>query len=219
MSIVGIFTKSRPEIGGIFFDAVLEESSEMRTDVSEYPLENAMTANDNAVTRPLYVTMTVALSDNPIKALIAETGQYSGILGMGAGVATGLAASVLPGGIAALAGLGASVGFGIAGEYGTKRSMNILDKIRELQSSHTVMTVIGTKSASYANMIITNTRQVTNTENQDGLELVVEMRQLLIINKDGKNKDASLINANLPAGDSVSTQGQATVNHGEVLLQ
>ncbi|MDB6366758.1 hypothetical protein PH242_03420 [Photorhabdus bodei] len=215
MSIVGIFTKSRPEIGGIFFDAVLEESSEMRTDVSEYPLENAMTANDNAVTRPLYVTMTVALSDNPIKALIAETGQYSAMLGMGAGVATGLAASMLSGGAAALAGLGASVGFGIAGEYGAKRSVDILKKIRKLQQDNKILTIVGT-SASYNNMIITNTRTTKNKDNQGGLELVVEMRQLKILKRE---HDADTINANLPVGDSASTQGQATVNRGEVLLQ
>ncbi|MCC8375506.1 hypothetical protein CKY10_01340 [Photorhabdus sp. HUG-39] len=214
MSIVGIFNKTRPQIRGIFFDAILEESSELRTDISEYPLENAMTANDNAVTRPLTVTMTVAVSDNPIKALIAETGQYSGILGVGAGVATGLAASVLPGGVAALAGVAASIGFSVA-PLGEKRSQTILEEIRWSQRNNEILTVTGT-SAVYDNMIITNTRTTKNKDNQGGLELVVEMRQLKILKRE---HDADTINANLPTGDSASTQGQATINHGKVLLQ
>lgn len=40
MSLIGIFTKMRPQIGELYFDALLEESSELTTEVSEYPLED-----------------------------------------------------------------------------------------------------------------------------------------------------------------------------------
>ncbi|MGQ5289818.1 phage baseplate protein [Pectobacterium actinidiae] len=220
MSIVGIFNKTRPQISGLFFDAILEESTELRTDVSEYPLENAITANDNAVVRPLYVTMTVALSDNPVKTLMAEAGQYSTIAGIGAGVGVGVVGSVLGGGAAALVGVAASIGLATV-PSGDKRSQTVLAAIREIQTGtpdkpgNQIIDVIGTKAA-YKNMIITNTRTVTNKENEGGLELVVEMRQLVLIDR---NHDAETINANLPAGDTAATQGQATIHRGEVTPQ
>lgn len=62
MAITGLFSRNRPKIGDLYFDALLEESSELRTDVSEFPLEDASTAQDNAVTRSLALTMTIAVS-------------------------------------------------------------------------------------------------------------------------------------------------------------
>ncbi|MEI7210799.1 phage baseplate protein [Pectobacterium carotovorum] len=214
MSIVGVFDKSRPEIGGIFFDAILEESSELRTDVSEYPLETGQTANDNAVTRPMTVTMTVAISDNPVKALMAEAGQFSGIAGIGAGVAVGAVGSILGGGAAALAGLAASAGLAFAAS-GSKRSESALLEIRKLQVEKSILTVVGVNS-SYDDMIITNTRVQKNKQNEGGQEIVVEMRALLIKNR---NDSAATTNRNLPAGDSAATQGQVNVNLGEVTPQ
>ncbi|PWC10648.1 hypothetical protein B4923_16130 [Brenneria roseae subsp. americana] len=214
MSIVGVFDKSHPEIGGIFFDAILEESSELRTDVSEYPLETGKTANDNAVTRPMTVTMTVAISDNPVKALMDEAGQYSGVAGIGAGVAVGAASSLLSGGSAVLAGLAASAGLSFVAS-GTKRSESALLELRKLQVEKSILTVIGINS-SYDNMIITNTRVQKSKENEGGQEIVVEMRSLLI--KDS-NSGATTINSNLPAGDTAATQGQANVHLGEVTPQ
>lgn len=141
---------------GFFFDAILEESSELRTDVSEYPLETGQTANDNAVTRPMTVTMTVAISDNPVKALMAETGELSGIAGIGTGVAVGAVGSMLGGGAAALAGLAASAGLSFASS-GRKRSETALVQIRTLQRYNKTLTVISTSTA-YDDMITTTTR-------------------------------------------------------------
>ncbi|AYH00868.1 hypothetical protein C5E26_07895 [Pectobacterium parmentieri] len=214
MSIVGVFDKSRPEIGGIFFDAILEESSELRTDVSEYPLETGQTANDNAVTRPMTVTMTVAISDNPVKALMAEAGDLSGIAGIGAGVAVGAVGSMLGGGAAALAGLAASAGLAFAAS-GRKRSETALVQIRTLQRYNKILTVIGTSTA-YDDMIITNTRVQKNKQNEGGQEIVVEMRKLLIKSRDDT---ATTINRNLPKNDTAATQGQANVHLGEVTPQ
>ncbi|WJV60993.1 hypothetical protein PCO87_13775 [Pectobacteriaceae bacterium C52] len=215
MSIVGVFNKSRPEIGGIFFDAILEESSELRTDVSEYPLETGEKASDNAVTRPMTIVMTVAISDNPVKALMSNAGQFSGIAGIGTGVAVGAAGSLLGGGAAALAGLAASAGLSFVAS-GTKRSESALLDLRKLQVEKNILTVVGINS-SYDNVIITNTRVQKNKQNEGGQEIVVEMRSLLIKNR---NDDAATtINSRLPAGDSAATQGQANVHLGEVTPQ
>lgn len=214
MSIVGVFTKSRPEIGGIFFDAILEETSELRTDVSEYPLESGQTANDNAVTRPMTVTMTVAISDNPIKALMDQTGDLSGLSGIGAGVATGAVSSLLGGGAAALAGIAASAGLAFA-VSGRQRSEEALVNLRRLQRYNSILTVVGV-SSSYDDMIITNSRVQKSKENEGGQEIVIEMRALLIKNR---NDSPATINSRLPAGDTAATQGQANVHLGEVTPQ
>ncbi|QJT80441.1 phage baseplate protein [Kosakonia sp. MUSA4] len=214
MSIVGVFTKSRPEIGGIFFDAILEETSELRTDVSEYPLENGQTANDNAVTRPMTVTMTVAISDNPVKALMDQAGDLSGLAGIGAGVATGAVSSLLGGGAAALAGIAASAGLAFA-VSGRQRSEEALVNLRRLQRYNSILTIVGV-SSSYDDMIITNTRVQKSKENEGGQEIVVELRALLIKNR---NDSPATINSRLPAGDTAATQGQANVHLGEVTPQ
>lgn len=57
--------------------------------------------------------------------------------------------------------------------------------------------------------MITNTRQETNKENEQSLELVVELRQLIIVPIEGDN------NLFLPSeGDTSFTQGQPLQNLG-----
>ena len=82
MSVVGIFSKSRPDIGGLYFDALLEESSELITDVTEYPIETGAIGNDHAVDRPLRLIMTVALSDNLFKSAMAHDSIPEGLRGL-----------------------------------------------------------------------------------------------------------------------------------------
>lgn len=41
MAITGLFTRNRPQIGNLYFDALLKESTELRTEVSDFPLETA----------------------------------------------------------------------------------------------------------------------------------------------------------------------------------
>ena len=205
MSIVGLFTKNTPQIHGIYFDALLEESSELRTDVSEYPLEDASTANDNAVTRPLTLIMTVGVSDNWYRSLIAETGDLSSLAGISGSIATGALSQLLSGGAAAIAGLAASITTETMSD--TSRSSDKLELLRDLQRNHTVMTVTGSKT-SYTNMIITNTRTKKEKATEGGAIIVVEMRKLNIID------DAS--SATTSSNDTASTQATTTVNLGTV---
>nr|WP_252318115.1 hypothetical protein [Candidatus Symbiopectobacterium endolongispinus] len=158
--------------------------------------------------------MTVAISDNPVKALMAETGELSGIAGIGTGVAVGAVGSMLGGGAAALAGLAASAGLSFASS-GRKRSETALVQIRTLQRYNKTLTVISTSTA-YDDMITTTTRVQKNKQNEGGQEIVVEMRKLLIKNRDDT---ASTINRNLPKNDTAATQGQANIHLGEVTPQ
>lgn len=146
---------------------------------------------------------------------MAQAGQFSALGGIGAGVAAGAVGSLLGGGTAALAGVAASIGLSVTAS-GNKRSQEALDGMRWSQRNSEILTVIDSAGASYDNMIITNTRKQRNKENEGGLELVVEMRQLVLINA---NRSADVTNANLPQNDTAATQGQATINRGEVSLQ
>ncbi|MGT3316011.1 phage baseplate protein [Yersinia enterocolitica] len=177
MAITGLFTRNRPKIGNLYFDALLEESSELRTDVSEFPLEDANTAHDNAVTRALALTMIIGVSDNWFRELLAQQdSSIAGLLGAGASITTGMAASLLSGRAAALAGVAASVGTSLySGSLGSPsrstRSQNLLEQLRELQRSHTPFELVASRGAAYKNCLITNTRTQLKKENEGGLEL------------------------------------------------
>lgn len=215
MSLVGLFSRSRPEIGGLFFDALIEESSELVTDVTEYPIEDGRVGNDHAVDRPLRLTMTVALSDNPIKAAVADaTGSFSGLGGTIVGTAAGAIIGTLGGAAAAAVGIAGSVLTELAGGAET-RSGKMIKAIRKKQQGHELLTVVGAKG-TYDNVMITNTRVQVTKQNEGGLELVVEMKQLIIVDS---LANLAIVNSRLPADDTASTQAQTENNLGEVGLQ
>lgn len=209
MSIVGVFTQSRPNIGGLFFDAVLEESTELITDVTEFPIESGALGSDHAVQRPLTITMRVGISDNPSRALRAEAGNVFGALAGGAaGTLIGSAIGRLSGTAASLVGLGASaVNAAFTAGRAATRSQSTLDQIRDIQRRNQLINVVASKR-EYANCLIANTRQETNKENEQALELVVELRQLIIVPIEG---DASFL---FPENDTSATQAQPLNNLG-----
>lgn len=220
MSIVGIFSKSRPAIGGLFFDALLEESSELITDVSEYPIETGVIGNDHAVQRPLRLTMTVGLSDNAFRAAKAAASEFGTLAESLAGGATsigvGAAISQLGGGAAAAVGVAGSVINGLMNPAGSAatRSGTMLENIRALQRSRQLIDVVGAKNA-YSDVMITNTRTQVTKQNEGGLELVVELRQLVVV---GGFYNA-VPKTSLPTGDTAATQAQSESWYGEVALQ
>lgn len=227
MSLVGIFSKSRPSIHDFVFDALLEESSEQITDVTEYPIETGEAGNDHAVQRPLRLTMTVALSDNPIKALQAKAEAAAGggalgtlagsAVGIGSSVGAGVVAGALGGAGSAISGVVGSIGGGIAGMFSTAdvRSEVMLQDIRALQSMGALIDVVGAKG-SYKDVMITNTRTQVTKQNEGGLELVVEMRKLIIVDLEHSPLTKT---ENLPQNDTAATQAQPEVNLGEAALQ
>lgn len=217
MAITGLFTRNRPKIGNLYFDATLKETSELKTDVSEFPLETAASAHDNAVTRPLALTMTVGVSDNWFRELMAQQqDSLAGVLGVGASITTGMAASILGGRGSALAGIGASIAtsFYSGGQSTTSRSQNLLEQLRELQRSHAPFELVTSRGATYKNCLIINTRTENSKETEGGMEIVVDLLQLTII-----HDTVAETNANLPYGDTSATQGQREANFGEVVTQ
>ncbi|TNV22826.1 hypothetical protein FH968_01925 [Buttiauxella sp. B2] len=214
MAITGMFTRNRPKIGNIYFDALLKESTELRTDVSEFPLETAATAHDNAVTRSLTLSMEIGVSDNWYRGLIAQQEEMAQpLLDIGGGLTAGMAASLLSGRLAALTGIAASVGLAVyQNGQGTTRSQSLLEQLRTIQRNHETFDLVASRGASYKNCIITNTRTETDKETEGGLIIVVDMLQLTII-----HDSVAETNANLPWSDSATTQGQKEISAGEVI--
>jgi hypothetical protein len=224
MPITAIFSKQRPNIGGLYFDALLEESDELQTDVTRYPIESGVEGNDHAVNRNQRFTMLVAVSDNPARALAAQASQSSvfdsltniglpegalqTIIGGAASVGVGAIARRLPGNIAALAGLGASIAnAGYAAGQATTRSSSVLEEIRRIQRTKEII-VLSTSKGTYNNCIITNTRRTTTTQNENGLELAVELEQLRIMN-------SQTVQIGLPAiNDTASVQATPYGDYG-----
>lgn len=227
MPLTAIFTAQRPTIGGYIFDATLEESDELTTEVTQYPVENGDIANDHANNRNLRIVMTVALSDNPFKALAAQASQSSvadnlaslgipanaigAITGIGTSIGIGSAVGRLGGSGAAFAGLAAAVGNAAfaAGQAAT-RSSDALQTIRQLQRNRNVIT-IATSKATYDNVLITRTSRTTNTRNERGLVLQVEMEQLRIF-RSNITETAGV----LPPNDTAGAQAQPYVDYGEI---
>ncbi|EKS6736958.1 hypothetical protein NTH60_000908 [Enterobacter ludwigii] len=216
MAITGLFTRNRPQIGNLYFDALLKESTELRTDVSEFPLETAETAQDNAVTRALEITMEIGVSDNWYRGLIAQQEELAQpLVDIAGGLTAGVAASLMSGRTAALSGIAASVGLAVyQNSQGTTRSQNLLEQLRAIQRNHETFDLVASKGASYKNCIITSTRTEIDKETEGGLIIVVDMLQLTII-----HDTVEETNANLPWGDSVTTQGQREFAGGEVITQ
>ena len=210
MSIVGVFTQSRPEIGGMFFDATIQESTELVTDVTEFPIESGDTGNDHAVTRPLVISMRVGISDNAFRAAreIAGGGVLGPLTGNLFGAGVGAAIGQLGGGAAAAAGLiaGGVNAARTAGQAST-RSQEALDSIRDMQVRKSAVNVITLKK-EYPNCIITNTRQETNKENENALDLVIELRQIIVVPLDDGESDIPATN------DTAATQAQKFRNVG-----
>ncbi|CAA0322200.1 MULTISPECIES: phage baseplate protein [Klebsiella] len=216
MAITGLFTRNRPQIGNLYFDALLKESTELRTEVSDFPLETAETAQDNAVTRALDITMEIGVSDNWFRGLIAQQEELAQpLFDIGGGFTAGVAASLMSGRTAALSGIAASVGLAVyQHSQGTTRSQSLLEQLRTIQRNHETFDLVASKGASYRNCLITNTRTEIDKETEGGLIIVVDMKQLTII-----HDTVEETNANLPWGDSVTTQGQAEFAGGEVITQ
>ncbi|MHA7915996.1 phage baseplate protein [Alloalcanivorax xenomutans] len=213
MSIVGVFSQARPEIGGLYFDALLEESSELASEVTAFPLENGAIGSDHVVLNPMVITMTVGTSDNVSRAASAAAGVP--ITGSAVGTVVGAAIGQLPGEVAAVVGIQQSVAnaAATAGQSST-RSMVALDQIRVLQKIGAFVDVISSKGRSYTGCLIRNTRQATNKENELGLELIVELVQPLIRNTQRVNRGPR--KATLPPLDPAETQAQPWVDLGEV---
>lgn len=59
-------------IGGLVFDAVIEEQHDSSLEVTENPVETGVVVADHAYMKPQRVTITAGVSDTPLRALVRD---------------------------------------------------------------------------------------------------------------------------------------------------
>lgn len=198
MVITNILTRKAPTLAGIEFDAVLENTLVGSVTHTQYPIELGARVTDHRIINPVEWTLTVGISNNPLRTQITD---FSGVL-------TNLAGG--SGALASVAGL--SAGF-LAGSTETRASA-ALDLLFALMVSGEPFDV-DTGDRQLINMVINQIRRDADPSNENGLIAVVELRELPTLRTVLQNNGAAL--SQLRFGDPAQTQAIGTVNRGELV--
>lgn len=164
MSLLSIFTQKAPNLGGLEFDAELENITSKSITLTEYPVEFGANVNDHRIINPNRYIMTGAISNTPLGFGLDDIG----LIGAGLiGGAVGGVAGGLIGGVAA---------YLLAGDEST-RAAAAISALNEL--------MITTERFSVDNglevlddMVLIRLDYRRNPENEDGLIFIAELRQL-----------------------------------------
>lgn len=197
MSIINLLTRESPTIAGFEFDAILEDTLEISNELTGYSVEFGARAQDHAITNPFQWTLTVAISNNPLKV------QFTDFVGAASFIDT-------DSGIIATA-TGLSAGY-LAGAAET-RVESALEKLIELATSKTVFD-ISAGDIDLTNMMIRKITRQKSPENENTLVAVVELQQLITLSTIATNQPSL---QELNPNDPSYTSNVATVNKGEVV--
>jgi hypothetical protein len=197
VSIITLFTRKTPNIAGIQFDAIMEDTFEAGVDVTGFTIESGVRAADHRVIQPLQWSLIVAVSNNPLT--IFPT-QFVGALGDGGTSAT-------------VAGLAS----GILSSSAETRTSEVLDQLLTLMVTGEPFTVdIGERILQ--NMTITNIRRTKTPENETGLFAEVSLQELptlsTIISRGNQPSQSQLRDS-----DVSKSQAAKLIDKGEQALQ
>lgn len=201
MSLLSIFTKKAPNIGGLEFDAVLEGITSKSITLTEYPVEFGANVNDHRIINPDRYLMTGAISNTPLGFGLNDIG----MIGIGAaataigGVAGGLVSSV--------------AAYLLAGDDST-RSATAWEALSDLLYTAERFEIdTGLEVLSDMVLIRLDTRRDPETE--DGVIFQAEIRKLntvytRLIKTGVKSSDQ------LPENDSAANQAAPSAQRGNV---
>ncbi|BAN16839.1 tail fiber protein [Edwardsiella phage PEi21] len=211
MSIVTLFTKTAPTLGGLTFDAVLEDTLEISVDLAEYPIETGAKITDHRIINPMRWYLTGAMSDNPVRPTITDF--------MG-GVLSNVTRNPWVAGVAGL-----SAGW-LAGTDQT-RSSSALDTLIKMMYAGEPFD-INAGDIYLKNMGILRISRTKDPENEAGLIFVAELREVITLSclpllgqpsqyqlpKDDKAQSgaAALIKKGQQAGKAVGDAVNKSVN-------
>lgn len=155
-------------------------------------------ASDHGIIRPATQVMTVSISNNPLS---------TGFVSNTAGFVSNFIDSA---GGALVAGLSA----GFLGNDGENRAKSVLEFFVAIMYSRTPFDVDSVDN-QLSNMVITKLRRTRNIENEGGIDLIVEMRELSLLSTtiSVNQPSVSILNDNDPS----QSQLAAERNKGEVL--
>ena len=199
MSIVTLFTTKSPTIGGLEFDAVLEDTYESEVEFTQYGIESGATVTDHGIIQPIRWSLVGAISNNPLRASVTDflagsvSSQFGGIGSLAAGLSTGF----------------------LAGSNDT-RSSSAFDLLRTIQISRQPFT-IDAGDVTLTNMVIASLRRTKNASNEGGLIFEADLLELPTLDtviSNNKQPEQS----QLREGDPSQTQATSFIEKGEQAL-
>lgn len=198
MSIVTLFTRTAPSLGGLQFDAVLEDTFEASVEWTDYPIESGARAIDHGIIQPKKWSLIGAVSNNPIK----PTAQ---------GIAAGVASNFVGGNLIAAAGTAATIASFVAGSEDTRAS-EALTKLLEIMNNRESFT-IDAGDIQLQDMVISKISRTKDPENENGLIFEAELQELATLDTVLRNNQPGQDQLN--PGDESASQAAADTDKGE----
>lgn len=201
MSIISIFTKRSPTMGGVEFDAVLEDTLELSVEVTSYPIESGVRISDHRIMQPIQWSMVGAVSNNPLRVMPTDfmTGGLSNLAGSNKYIAMG-------------AGLFAGW---LAGSDGTRSSTTLQYLIGLMQAGDPFTVNAG--DMTLKNMVITRISRTKDPENEGGMVFVADLQEMITL--DRIISDARATVENTRAGDPAQTGIMGAVKKGQTAIK
>lgn len=199
MSVLTLFTRTAPTIGGVEFDAILEDVFEMEVSVTQFPIESGASATDHRIIRPFRWSLIGAVSNNPLKTSVTD---FTGLL-------TNLAGD--NGILSTIAGMSAGL---LAGSDDTRASQTLQFLIALAATGEPFDIDAG--DVQLSNMVIAGIRRRKTPENEQGLLFEAQLIELPTL--DTLMSDRTVKQSQLADGDSSKWSIASLIDKGEQAL-
>jgi hypothetical protein len=182
-------------MGGVEFDAVLEDTLQASAQITTYPIEAGANAADHKIIQPFKWSLVGVISNNPLRITATDF--------------TGALSNFIPGGVAATA-AGLSAGFA-AGSNGTRAS-DALGLLIDLMASDTPFS-IDAVDIKLSNMTIVDIIRTKDPSNEHGLVFEAQLEELPTL--DTLLSSSNPKQSQLREGDPAQTQAAEQIDRGE----
>lgn len=199
MSLKNINILGSPTLGGVEFDAVLEDTFEAEVETTGYTIELGARVSDHRIVKPQKWRLTAAISNTPFSSaeVLAQAG--SGALSnvIGDGALSGL--------------IGGTLGNSLLGDNST-RAATALDFLIKLMTEEEPFDV-DAGDIQLKDMIITNLSRTKDPSNEGGLIFQAELKEYFTLSTTlSKNQPND---SELNPDDPASSQASSTKNDGQ----
>lgn len=203
-----IFPKRSPLVNGFEFDAVLEDTFEASVELTRYPIESGVQVNDHRIVNPMKYYITGAIGSKPLRPLISPNVSVDDLLGTAIGAASNIFRDNPY--VALVAGL--SAGF-LAGSDQSRGSATLEMFLRLMQQG--LPFFVDAVDIQLKNMVITNMSRVRDPSTEEGLILVMEIQELITLDRITQSGGVSPNASQLIDGDPSQTAAVRAINRGQ----
>jgi hypothetical protein len=192
MSIITLFTKNAPTIAGQEFDAILEDTLDLKATVTSYPIESGAQASDHVIIEPYRYSIVGAVSNNPLRPVATD---FVGALTDSpfAGLAAGL----------------------LSGSDETRASSALSFLITLMTNRQPFDVDAG--DVTLSNMIVAELSRTKDPENENGLIFIARLQEYPEL--DTLLSDRTIRQSQLQDGDPSKSQLAELVNKGEKIAR